>query len=102
MANPTAPWEWRRGANVKPEDADKFFGNKNSLIYHWAGCPGFTKIGERNRVVFATPTEAEAAGYRAAKNCTSPKPSPSPSPELDSLEANLETENETTYMRISS
>lgn len=99
MANPTAPWAFRKGADVPAADADKIFGNKNSLIYHWVGCPGFAKIGEKNRVVFAAPTEAEAAGYRAAKNCTSPKPNPSPSPEpeAETLEANLETEKETTY-----
>ncbi|MDQ3712210.1 MAG: thermonuclease family protein [Acidobacteriota bacterium] len=98
MANPTAPWAFRKGANVNPADADKIFGNKNSLIYHWAGCPGFTKIGEKNRVVFATPTIAEAAGYRAAKNCASPIPKPSSEIEHledpDSVEESVETESE--------
>ena len=44
-------------------------GNKNSKIYHWPGCPGYTKVGEKNKVMFKTRLEAEAAGYRAAKNC---------------------------------
>ena len=44
-------------------------GNKNSKIYHWPGCPGYEKVAEKNRVMFKTRTEAEAAGYRAAKNC---------------------------------
>jgi len=44
-------------------------GNKNSKIYHWPGCPGYTKVAEKNKVMFKTRVEAEAAGYRAAKNC---------------------------------
>jgi hypothetical protein len=47
----------------------KIVGNKNSRIYHWPGCPGYTKIAEANRVPFNSTAEAEAAGYRAAKNC---------------------------------
>lgn len=44
-------------------------GNKNSKIFHWPGCPGYTKVAEKNRIMFKTRAEAEAAGYRAAKNC---------------------------------
>ena len=44
-------------------------GNKNSKIYHWPGCPGYTKVADKNKVMFKTRVEAEAAGYRAAKNC---------------------------------
>ncbi|MGD9563423.1 MAG: thermonuclease family protein [Pyrinomonadaceae bacterium] len=45
-------------------------GNKQSKIYHWnPGCPGFSKIAEKNRIPFASKAEAEAAGYRPAKNC---------------------------------
>jgi endonuclease YncB( thermonuclease family) len=48
-------------------------GNKESKIYHWnPGCPGFSKIAEKNRVPFSSKGEAEAAGYRAAKNCKNP------------------------------
>jgi len=49
-------------------------GNKNSLIYHWAGCSGFTKVALENRVAFSSWQEAEKAGFRAAKNCSSAKP----------------------------
>jgi deoxyribonuclease-1 len=45
-------------------------GNRNSKIYHVnPGCPDFFKIAVKNRVHFKTKEEAEAAGYRAAKNC---------------------------------
>ena len=49
--------------------ANKIIGNKNSRIYLWPGCPGYTKIAEKNQVTFSSPADAEAAGYRAAKNC---------------------------------
>ena len=44
-------------------------GNKNSKIYHVPGCPGYDKVSEKNQVKFQTVEEAEAAGYRKAKNC---------------------------------
>jgi len=44
-------------------------GNKNSKIYHMKGCPNYNDISERNIVWFKTKEEAEAAGYRMAKNC---------------------------------
>ncbi|HEX8396392.1 MAG TPA: thermonuclease family protein [Pyrinomonadaceae bacterium] len=72
-ANPTPPWSYRN-PTVSEKDKDKIYGNKNSMIYHWASCPGFVKISEANRVVFASTIEAEVAGYRAAKNCSTPAP----------------------------
>lgn len=44
-------------------------GNKNSKIYHEAGCPGYKSVSEKNRVFFKTAAEAETAGYKRAKNC---------------------------------
>lgn len=44
-------------------------GNRNSRIYHWPGCPNYSQIAPDNRVAFASATDAEKAGYRAAKNC---------------------------------
>lgn len=44
-------------------------GNKNSKKYHLQGCPGYTQVGEKNRVYFKTAAEAEAAGYTKAGNC---------------------------------
>jgi endonuclease YncB( thermonuclease family)/methylphosphotriester-DNA--protein-cysteine methyltransferase len=48
-------------------------GNKNSKIYHRPDCPGYKSVSEKNQVKFNTVEEAEAAGYRAAKNCPTPK-----------------------------
>lgn len=59
-----------RAATITLSPALEIVGNKNSKIYHWnPGCPGFSKIAEQNRVTFNSKQEAEAAGYRAAKNC---------------------------------
>jgi endonuclease YncB( thermonuclease family) len=44
-------------------------GNKNSKKYHLVGCPGYSQVSEKNRVMFKTATEAEAAGYTRAGNC---------------------------------
>lgn len=50
--------------------APAIIGNSNSKIYHIQGrCPSFNSVSQRNRVSFSTQREAEAAGYRIAKNC---------------------------------
>jgi len=47
----------------------KIIGNKNSKIYHAPGCPGYDRVSAASLVKFETEAEAEAAGYRRAKNC---------------------------------
>ncbi len=65
VAQPAKP-----AASITLTPALEIVGNRNSRIYHWnPGCPDFSKIAEKNRVSFASKAEAEAAGYRAAKNC---------------------------------
>jgi hypothetical protein len=44
-------------------------GNRNSKIYHKSNCPDYNKVSEKNRVPFKTEAEAQAAGYRKARNC---------------------------------
>ncbi len=73
---PVPPWEYRgsgkkNASKVRNADIERgeVRGNKNSKIYHWVGCPGYEKISPGNRVGFASREKAEAAGYRAAKNC---------------------------------
>lgn len=50
----------------------EIIGNKNSKIYHRPDCPGYNNVSEKNQVKFKTVAEAEAAGYRVAKNCPTP------------------------------
>ena len=47
----------------------KIRGNRNSRIYHLKNCPNYDDIAERNIVDFKTHEEAQAAGYRMARNC---------------------------------
>jgi endonuclease YncB( thermonuclease family)/methylphosphotriester-DNA--protein-cysteine methyltransferase len=49
--------------------AGAIMGNKNSKIFHRPNCPGYNSVSEKNQVRFKSVEEAEAAGYRAAKNC---------------------------------
>ena len=44
-------------------------GNKRSKVYHLPGCPGFEAMSASNIITFASEADAQAAGYRKAKNC---------------------------------
>lgn len=44
-------------------------GNRHSGIYSWPGCPNYGSVSLANQIRFASVADAEAAGYRAAKNC---------------------------------
>ena len=59
------------GRNSSPAatSSGKIIGNKNSKIYHAPGCTGYDRVSAANRVTFKTSAEADAAGYRRAKNC---------------------------------
>jgi len=95
-ASPTPPWDFRRGNRtakahgasqippwdfrpIKPTKAPgskppttatgPIAGNRSSKIYHLPNCPDYSKVSERNRVLFKTEAEAQAAGYRKARDC---------------------------------
>jgi endonuclease YncB( thermonuclease family) len=76
-ASPVPPWEFRQsgktakapGATPPATATGPIVGNRNSKIYHMSNCPDYNKVSERNRVPFKTEAEAQAAGYRKAKNC---------------------------------
>ncbi len=44
-------------------------GNRKSKIYAWPGCGSYDTMSPANRVEFRSREAADAAGYRAAKNC---------------------------------
>ncbi len=54
---------------TEPQKDLKIKGNKNSKIYHLPGCASYDRIAEKNIIWFKTKEEAEAAGFRMAKNC---------------------------------
>ena len=76
-ASPMPPWDFRSGKTAKAPGATPptttaagpIIGNRNSKIYHMSNCPDYGKVSERNRVPFKTEAEAQAAGYRKARNC---------------------------------
>ena len=74
---PMPPWDYRRSGRPAKEPfwetltaaTGPIIGNRNSKIYHLPNCPDYSKVAERNRVPFKTEAEAQAAGYRKARNC---------------------------------
>jgi methylphosphotriester-DNA--protein-cysteine methyltransferase len=48
----------------------EIIGNRNTRVYHLPWCSGYDTVAEQHRVYFDTPSEAKAAGYRLAKNCS--------------------------------
>lgn len=58
-----------------PSDTDpvhNYAGSKNSNMYHHRDCTVWKRIKEENLIWWATPAEAEAAGYQPSK-CTQDK-----------------------------
>jgi len=47
-----------------------YIASKSGTRYHHISCPGAKQIKEENKLFFATPAEAEAAGYTRAANCS--------------------------------
>ena|SRR5258708_3493797 len=66
--NNSSPTNTASAPTTKQADL-KIKGNKNSMIYHLPNCPDYSKISEKNVVLFNTKEDAEKAGYRMAKNC---------------------------------
>jgi Metal binding domain of Ada/Staphylococcal nuclease homologue len=79
---PVPPWEWRQaereaspgsggaiGTTPPALAAGPIIGNKRSGIFHRPDCPNYADVAAGNRVRFGSAAEAEAAGYRLAKNC---------------------------------
>lgn len=54
---------------TKPNNSTSVVVSKNGTRYHYLDCAGAKQIKEENKIVFATPVAAEAAGYTLAANC---------------------------------
>jgi len=75
-SSPTPPWDFRLGMTAKAPGAPPpstvagpIVGNRSIKIYHLPNCPDYSKVTARNQVPFKTEAEAQAAGYRKARNC---------------------------------
>ncbi|MDO8569665.1 MAG: hypothetical protein Q7R89_02750 [bacterium] len=55
--------------NSKIENSTSVVASKNGARYHYPHCAGAKQIKEENKIVFATPAAAEAAGFTLAANC---------------------------------
>ncbi len=106
VPNATSPWNWRAGennANLEGVPNDAAIGNKNSMIYHLTGCPGFAKVFKQNQVVFKSAEKAETEGYRRAKNCPNksikPKLSISPNSQNNPQVRKTKPRENQTYIR---
>lgn len=83
--NPVPPWEVRHpkqgGSPLVRGDLSSeplanpdttpmpIIGNRNSYVYHRPDCPSYTATAPKNRVMFNSEAEAEAAGFHRAGNC---------------------------------
>jgi hypothetical protein len=54
--------------SVPNPTSGQIIGNKNSRIYHRPDCPDYGRVSEQNRVMFKSEAEAQASGYRRARN----------------------------------
>jgi phosphatidylserine/phosphatidylglycerophosphate/cardiolipin synthase-like enzyme len=68
---PTRPAAMRQeaGRQAAEDPTGAVRGNRNTRIYQWPGCRYYDRIGMANRVAFPSAAAAQAAGYRAARNC---------------------------------
>lgn len=60
-----------RATPTSATSTGSIIGNRNSNIYHlpW-DCPSYNQVAAKNRVLFNSEAEAQAAGYRKAGNCS--------------------------------
>lgn len=66
VANPNGTNNYQ---NYTPDTSQgKIKGNRKSKIYHVPGGRDYNKVSQKNVVFFDTEQEAQAAGYRRAKN----------------------------------
>jgi len=67
-------------AGAATAESGPLFGRRGLTTYHRAGCAFGERIAKENRVYFATPTAAEAAGYHACRSCHPERAAPAQPP----------------------
>jgi endonuclease YncB( thermonuclease family) len=76
--SPMPPWQFRAMTRREPKTTaslpaasagEQIVGNTKSKTYNRPGCPDYDKVAGHSPVVFKTEADAEAAGYKKARNC---------------------------------
>lgn len=60
----------KKTAPVAAKSEVKYVASKSGSKYHHPDCSGAKRIKEENRVYFSSESEARAAGYAPAANCS--------------------------------
>jgi micrococcal nuclease len=69
-ARPIPPWEWRNAkTTASSNETGTVIGNRQSHVYHAPKCPTGALLSAQNRIEFASAAAAQAAGYRAGRDC---------------------------------
>jgi endonuclease YncB( thermonuclease family) len=76
-ASPMPPWQFMAVTRSAPSGVTKvsapadgqIIAIRKKMIYYQPDCPDYGKASGRNREYFKTAAEAEAAGFKKAKNC---------------------------------
>lgn len=64
-----APQDNKKETKRDITTSEKVYASKKSEVYHFNGCRYLKKIDPGNLITFDSPEDAEAADYRACKNC---------------------------------
>jgi hypothetical protein len=76
--NPVPPWDFRGKTSTTRQSATattiespvaSIIANRTSRLYYLSYCPDYDKIPAKDQVSFKTPSDAQAAGFKLAKNC---------------------------------
>ncbi len=59
----------KENSSNSPTLTSKYFGSKNSNVFHIPDCSSAKKIKEENLIIFENVTEAENRGYRPCARC---------------------------------
>lgn len=58
-----------KGVSVSSESQGEVIASKSGTKYHYPWCSGAKQISAKNKIIFASPEEAQKAGYSPATNC---------------------------------
>jgi hypothetical protein len=69
---PQKPKNPMRADTAPAQASGPIVGNNRTLLYHFPGCPGYSRISAAARTEFSTARDAERAGYKLSDNCSDP------------------------------